>query len=321
MLDRNRNMDTILGMHFAGERLSVEQEELLVQWVMAHKEEYEKLSKFDIRRIDSKKAWANLQAQLTENHAEKNSLKKTNWRDTHLKSILSIAASILVVIGISLFWWEPSEKDVLFANAGTNIETVLLPDSSTVMLYPSSNIRYSSNKANNHIRRVSLTGKAFFKVKRDVQKPFVVESATSEIKVLGTSFLVANSESSQQTNVFVKEGRVQVSTSSANVRLAANECASVQDGTIDKSKILHPEIIFRDQIKQIDYQNSPIEQILHDMEDEFKINITIDETLRSNRISTQLTFDNPEDMLAELSFICNCKFKKISDNKYKLYLP
>ena len=44
MVTDNNNINNILGLHFAGERLTEEQESELVNWICQHKEEFGKMS-------------------------------------------------------------------------------------------------------------------------------------------------------------------------------------------------------------------------------------------------------------------------------------
>lgn len=329
IFDNMTDMDTILGKHFSGEKLSTEQENMLVKWVVTHKEEYNRLAKvWDTSNIkhtseqntapncfsekfNSEAAWSLVYPRLKKNRSVKLASK-----------FLAIAASVLLIVGVSLFWeYKSAGTPVVFANTSSKINTVLLPDSSSVMLYPNSQLKYLAKQSSTHTRNINLSGKAFFKVKRDVHNAFIVKSADVEIKVLGTSFLVSNSEESTQTDVFVREGHVQVSTGTKNLHLKTNEQASVYDDNIEKKEIVNPEMIFKDQIKHITYRNTPLDQVLKEIEKEFGIEIELESTLRSNRVSTQLHFVKLEDMLAELSYICNCKYKKISDKKYKFFLP
>jgi ferric-dicitrate binding protein FerR (iron transport regulator) len=55
---------------------------------------------------------------------------------------------------------------------------------------------------------VQLTGEAFFSIKPDKTKPFVIQAGAVQISVVGTSFNVRNTDS--LTEVIVETGRVEV---------------------------------------------------------------------------------------------------------------
>jgi transmembrane sensor len=86
-------------------------------------------------------------------------------------------------------------------------KTVVLADGSSVTLNSGATISVALT-ANE--RLVKMDGsEAFFDVTHDVDRPFIVQSADAEVRVLGTQFNVLSTEG--RLEVGVKEGRVQVS--------------------------------------------------------------------------------------------------------------
>ncbi|WP_207425018.1 FecR family protein [Pedobacter sp. SYSU D00535] len=95
---------------------------------------------------------------------------------------------------------------------------ITLPDSSTIWLNGRSSIRYS--KTFDKIREVYLDkGEAFFEVKHDKQRPFVVHSAGIDTRVLGTSFNISAGSREEDFVLCVSTGRVLVSESQGNRRV------------------------------------------------------------------------------------------------------
>ena len=86
---------------------------------------------------------------------------------------------------------------------------MVLPDGSVVVLSQNSSLVYdrSFDQAR---REVYLHGEAFFKVKRDVTKPFVVHAGDLVTEVLGTSFRIRQNEQVKKTEVSVLTGKVSV---------------------------------------------------------------------------------------------------------------
>jgi ferric-dicitrate binding protein FerR (iron transport regulator) len=68
-------------------------------------------------------------------------------------------------------------------------------------------------------REVSIEGEAFFEVKPNKNKPFIIHAGSAEIKVLGTSFNVSAYPETKQVEVIVETGKVQV----LNKIIQANE--------------------------------------------------------------------------------------------------
>ena len=125
----------------------------------------------------------------------------------HSSLILRVAAAIIITISGVWCWnrLQPQET-VLVSNTGET-KVFYLPDSSHVTLTGDSRLTYS-NRFGKSNRELYLQGEAFFKVKRDAEKTFIVKTSLIQVEVLGTSFQVVSRE--LQAEVFVEKGRVKV---------------------------------------------------------------------------------------------------------------
>jgi hypothetical protein len=141
----------------------------------------------------------------------------------------SVAASAILVLGLFFIFSLSGKRDdanvqeiasvenahtypqivVTLENNQDIEETYTLPDGTSVTLSANSVITYdtSYNKSN---RELKLKGKAFFKVKKDAARPFVVYSKEIATTALGTSFYVTAYESDTTVHVLLQEGRVSV---------------------------------------------------------------------------------------------------------------
>ncbi|WP_353720999.1 FecR domain-containing protein [Dyadobacter sp. 676] len=86
---------------------------------------------------------------------------------------------------------------------------LVLPDGTRVTLNAGSTISYPETFEQN-IRKVSLTGEAFFDVKRNEKAPFVIKTGDVTTKVLGTSFNIRAYPENKAVQVAVVEGKVKV---------------------------------------------------------------------------------------------------------------
>ena len=104
------------------------------------------------------------------------------------------AVILCVVVGITshLLYTRQSMAEVkeymVEAEKGQRA-SVTLPDGTKVWLNSHTQIIYNSNYGVED-RVVDLRGEAYFEVKKDAKKPFIVDVASMQIKVLGTSFNV-----------------------------------------------------------------------------------------------------------------------------------
>lgn len=88
---------------------------------------------------------------------------------------------------------------------------LILPDNSKVWLNAASSLTYAvSLGSRGGQRTVKLTGEAYFEVSHDKSRPFIVQTAAQEVKVLGTHFNVNSYGDNGQTITTLAEGSVQV---------------------------------------------------------------------------------------------------------------
>jgi transmembrane sensor len=106
---------------------------------------------------------------------------------------------------------------------------VILQDGTRVKLNAGSSLKFPSNFAKQALRRVELTGEAYFEVSKDRRHPFIVHTAGQEIKVLGTHFNIHAYDRSVITTLI--EGKVEVNANTGNY-------PKIQPG--DASVILKP---------------------------------------------------------------------------------
>ena len=79
-------------------------------------------------------------------------------------------------------------------------------------------------------RRVHLEGEGYFEVKRDENKPFIVEINGMEVKVLGTSFNLRSFAADNRSTATLISGKIEVKTSSRRVELSPNQQADLLVG-------------------------------------------------------------------------------------------
>ena len=94
-------------------------------------------------------------------------------------------------------------------NTGTELQRVQLPDSSFVNLSPKSSLKYQQ-KFSQKLRDVYLSGEAYFKVKKNPNRPFSVYAGGLKTTALGTSFTINTAASRQHTSVVLHTGKIAV---------------------------------------------------------------------------------------------------------------
>ncbi|MFO3727591.1 FecR family protein [Butyricimonas muris] len=115
---------------------------------------------------------------------------------------------------------------------------LVLADGSEVWLNADSKLTYPVAFRGNE-RKVVLEGEAYFKVQRDVEKPFIVASANQQVRVLGTEFNVCAYPDEALVYTTLVNGHVAVETGKDTCRLIPGEQAvmSVEKGQLDVREV------------------------------------------------------------------------------------
>lgn len=267
-------------------------------------------------------------------------LKKNQGRSDSSRGWLAAAslAGILMVFGIVLFWnnsktittvSESSEREVdafiRFSNTTTRPLTFLLPDSSLITLEPSASAFFYNNTPNE--RKIELTGRASFDVRRDPQRPFVVLSNQVVTRVLGTVFKINSTPQTGSVQVEVLSGKVSVFRESdwedskkelhkvtSGVVLTANQKVDfkVIDGTFRKTLIDLPAKIRKTGKDDFEFVMTPVDEIFFRIEEAYGVEIVFDRDLLAEcKLSASL---GEENMYEKINLICqgiNATFQEV----------
>ncbi|RPE05498.1 DUF4974 domain-containing protein [Chitinophaga lutea] len=106
---------------------------------------------------------------------------------------------------------------------------VVLPDGSKVWLNAASSVRIPS-AFTGHERQVELTGEAYFEIAHNKEKPFRVIVGETEVKVLGTHFIINAYANEPVLSTTLLEGRVTVRSKGKEVALIPGQQARVKEG-------------------------------------------------------------------------------------------
>lgn len=103
---------------------------------------------------------------------------------------------------------------------------LMLEDGTKIWLNSASSLRFPVEFIGN-TRSVELTGEAYFEVAKNRQKPFLVKSRGTEVKVLGTHFNISAYENEPAVNTTLLEGSVEVSNNHKKALLKPGNQAGV----------------------------------------------------------------------------------------------
>lgn len=209
------------------------------------------------------------------------------------------AAIILVIIKMAMLdqpamkasgehlasYETPKSEWITKNNSGKKELLITLPDSSKVRLSPGALIRYRKGFGATANRDMQVSGKAFFDVAKNEQRPFTLYSEGLQTSVLGTSFYVNANPYSDKVSVKLFTGKVRV---------------SLDDSTDKRDYYLEPgqELVFSKSSRNIAI-NSPVKHT----ED----HVARSHSVKADTISNWYMFNNQRlaDVFDQLSAIYN----------------
>ena len=165
-----------------------------------------------INKFDTDKAWSNIH-RLTVSKASPGKLIR--FRKITSAYIYKYAAVLLIgiLIGSAGYLYLKKQNNPVYVEIISGKEQLInefvLPDGSMVTLNNNSKLVYPK-KFNAQQREVTITGEAFFDVKPQPDRPFIINAGDAQVKVLGTSFNVNAYPEAESVEVTVETGRVQV---------------------------------------------------------------------------------------------------------------
>ncbi len=223
----------------------------------------------------------------------------------------AVAASILLVFGLYMFWSSDSTTKPLAITkqAKDSTQTVrqivsenvyiidTLPDKSIVTLNRKASLELPKEFAS-HERRVQLNGEAFFSIQPNKKKPFIIETPNDvEITVLGTSFNVK--AYADFTEVVVETGIVQLKKFDKIIILHANEMVRIDnmDSTmqIKKSK---DRLYKYYRSREFECENTPLWKVVEVLNEAYDDSIIIDNNaLKKIQLTTRFSDESLESIL------------------------
>jgi transmembrane sensor len=182
--------------------------------------------------------------------------KKNHWPSQRGMRWLKIAAAVIIVplvsLGIFLFTGHDEnqvalapkaleEKAEMISNSMDQKSVIFLNDGTKVWLNAESKIMYLKDFQGQSTREVYLEGEAFFDVAHNAEKPFVVNTSSIKIKVLGTSFNVKSYSGENTVETTLVRGKVRIEQSDVQgLRIGDVELKPNQRAVFNKeSKVIN----------------------------------------------------------------------------------
>lgn len=227
----------------------------------------------------------------------------------------AVAAVAVVLVGLYFFnqWSGPSVEQQFSAQNESVSQT--LADNSLIVLSPNSKVEASIGKK----REIKLSGKAYFEVEPDKERPFVVHTALQAkdvtISVLGTAFNIIGGEYMVRTEV--REGKVRMEADGDFIELEAGE-VGVCSGSGAPWKIEAPSIQTWGERIMV-FSGTPLKEVVEHLQINYSVKISLaNAQIAQCRLTA--TFDNEDinDILEVIASTFDLELKSTGSNAFLL---
>jgi transmembrane sensor len=244
------------------------------------------------------------------------------WQRWYLR-----AAVISILVATGLFLWYPGNHETVLSENTTEAElfteqinnsdlpkTIILSDETSIVLQPQSALQYPKT-FDADIREVYLTGEAFFEVKKDANRPFLVHTHEIVTRVLGTSFTVRGYTNEKNVLVQVKTGKVSVFKNKDKRKSSPDE---IVEGVVlmpnqqvlyerdemkmTKSLVENPSVLVQAAKQNFEFIDTPITEVFEMIEQAYGVDIVFDEEVMANCSLNASLSDVP--LYDKLKLIC-----------------
>jgi len=218
----NTNYISELINRYFNQRHTDETESEIQKWLISKRNEEQKAEiLFDI--WENIKSTPNAKVYRSLDVVQQKLNMKRSRKMVRQNPFLKVAAVLLPFIFVaSLYLFYNNYGTVEITTAQGEQKKITLPDSSVVWLNACSKITYSK-KFRTDKREITLLGEAFFSVKKDRSRRFVVTTQDMIVTVFGTQFNIKCYPEDQIASTTLKSGKVEVTLDSKDYILKPDQ--------------------------------------------------------------------------------------------------
>ena len=255
-----------------------------------------------LEKVNVDKAWDKLFTRLDEDGL----LQKKRFLSRPLLRVAAVLALLVVTtFTVRYIISDQSAGEIMAVATSINEKNRLvnMPDGSTVTLNRSSQLTFPDSFDEN-IRKVELKGEAFFDIRHDASRPFIVEAGNARVKVLGTSFNIITDSNNNSIEVYVKTGRVLLSTPDGlnEVTIEPGYIGKIENNIPYLVRNINPNYLSWN-TEVLTYNGTDLEQVIEDIKRVHNIRVEVSDTsILEHRITTEFNNNSPETII---QLICN----------------
>ncbi|MCU4174067.1 FecR family protein [Carboxylicivirga sp. N1Y90] len=260
-------------------------------------------------------------------------IKKANFKADTEKALLAInkrmarrmfikrtsyAAAILIICFASLLTLQLFQQETRNTFVAHEKTELILNDGTRVVLAEGSVLQYPDTFKNS-TRKVQLQGKAYFEVVSNKNKPFIVETAETKTKVLGTKFTLQSNKHCADI-LFLDEGKVSFK---AHGLFASKELLQPGEKAIYSNGAISKKVAINENVSSwasgiLRFDNATLKEMLPILKQHYTTNIELkNRQLESLRFSGTLSQTKAQDALKVIALTLQLN---LSENNQTLYL-
>jgi transmembrane sensor len=260
---------------------------------------------------DENAAWQRFKNRITYQQQNVQPVQKNKF------SWMKVAASVIALIGISIISFlfinkENPVKEIALQSLQQVVNDTL-SDASVVTLNKNSTLTYPE-KFKGKTRAVALKGEAFFTITPNKEKPFIIAVNDVQVKVVGTSFNIK--ETNGNTEIVVETGIVQVTKNGQTVALSAGEKINVAQGNAALAKEAVKDKLYNYyRTKEFVCEETPLWKLVEVLNEAYGVDIGIkNDAIKNLPITTTFLNESLEQVLLVISETFNITVIK-KDNR------
>lgn len=273
------------------------------------------LTRHTLTNEDVSELWKRIQAdnKLAQNQARREPLRTFRWY---------WAAAAMILIGVTVALFQKDDDQYEYKTKFGETKTILLPDSSTVILNANSRIVFNKDLDKQPVRDIWLEGEAFFTVvHKQNHRPFKVSTPGGVgVEVLGTTFNVYNR--SVDTKVVLNTGEIRLSLPNASkeenkILMKPGELVEYNKDQYTK-RVVDPRIYAAWTEKKIILNQTTLQEMIQMARDNYGLEIGVESAkMLLQSVSGSMPISDKENFVSQVAKVFHLKVVH-DDNKYLL---
>lgn len=248
--------------------------------------------------------WKSIQSKSTNNVSQvPQHSKRTIW--------YWAGAAAIILLGLTTFFWRSELDKFEYSTQFGETKTILLPDSSTVILNANSKLTFDKNWEQLSSREIWLDGEAYFSVvhKQDHQPFKVTTNGGISVEVLGTTFNVYHR--SVETKVVLNSGQITLSfpvdKKEKKILMKPGELVEYKKDKYSK-RLVDPHIYAAWTEKKIILNQTSLQEMIRMAEDNYGVKVNVEsEKMLKQTVSGSMPIGNAESFVTQVAMAFQLK--------------